>query len=155
MSIHTATKQIKKVMVVMNIRLAQTVVRMTMRSSTLSKCVVAVEEEDSVTSFFVNLPGFTSYSLSHIYFNARTFVFRLSLNLLEFTWRANATCLGNVLEGFSSLPSAKDGCKDDQNCNGIFDVGCDNKLFWTCHGKIAPGKHEIAKKSCAWNKGNF
>ena len=48
MSIHTATKQIIKVVVVMNIRLAQAVVRMTMRSSTLSKCVVAVEEEDLV-----------------------------------------------------------------------------------------------------------
>ena len=32
----------------MNISLAQAVERMTMRSSTLSKCVVAVEEEDLV-----------------------------------------------------------------------------------------------------------
>ena len=68
---------------------------------------------------------------------------------------ANATCVGNVLEGFSSLSSAKDGYKDDKNCNGIFDVGCDDELFWTCRGKIELGTNEITKKSCAWSKSRF
>ena len=81
-------------------------------------------------------------------------------------------CSGKVINDFVSLSIAKEECKKDSICNGIFDVDCDGEMFWTCSGKMKPwfilkDKHGTWKtgrdvygkpinksvSSCAWEKG--
>ena len=59
------------------------------------------------------------------------------------------------MKPYSTLFSAKDACINDENCNVIFDAGCDNFLFWTCQGKVESGSNSKikTKASCVWKKG--
>ena len=74
---------------------------------------------------------------------------------LEFTKMEKSICSGNVIKAYSTLSAAKDECKKDENCNAVFDVNCDNFLFWTCQGNIAPAfTFSIStESSCVWERG--
>ena len=57
-------------------------------------------------------------------------------------------CSGKLIQGYSSLWTAKKECKKDAKCNGIVNIGCKYEMFWTCNGKIK--QNSMANmKSCA------
>lgn len=70
---------------------------------------------------------------------------------------AKSVCSGKVIEAYSSFPAAREGCKNNDICNGIFDAGCDDENFLTCQGKIKSHVDRINKdfieSSCAWDRG--
>ena len=70
----------------------------------------------------------------------------------EFEGKVDSMCNGQAIKGYVSLSAAKEACSKDVSCNGIFDVLCDNDMYWTCEGKIEPDLSS-SSKSCAWKKG--
>ena len=71
-------------------------------------------------------------------------------------------CSGNVIKAHDLLSLAKEACKKDSQCNGIFDVGCEGQRFWMCAGKMEPrfmkdfhSENRISTlfTTCAWEKG--
>ena len=85
--------------------------------------------------------------------NLKTFL-NFLIHFADFTKKDNSTCLGKLIEGYFSHSDAKNGCKNNSNCNGFVNFDCDNILFWTCDGKIERGLNRSEKNSCAWKKSN-
>ena len=75
----------------------------------------------------------------------------------EFLKKENFQCNGKILRGYPSLSEAKIGCKNNSNCSGVFDVDCDDYLFWSCEGKIesidSTLSNELDKTLCLWERG--
>ena len=64
----------------------------------------------------------------------------------------NTACSGKFVKGYSSLYEAKQDCYMEGQCKGVFDVGCNGDLFWTCEGSFEFASHERRQKMCSWVK---
>ena len=77
---------------------------------------------------------------------------KLNINVVKYL-----QCNGKILRGYPSLSEAKIGCKNNSNCSGVFDVDCDDYLFWSCEGKIesidSTLSNELDKTLCLWERG--
>ena len=82
----------------------------------------------------------------------------------DFIKKYNKVCSGNTIKSHDSFSLAKEHCEKETLCNGIFDVGCEGKRFWTCTGTmelafITKFKNltyvNVSISTCAWEKGKI
>ena len=70
-----------------------------------------------------------------------------------FSKRENLFCSGIATEGHLSKGDAMKECMKNKRCNGVFDVLCDEYLFWPCEGKVESSSDSAVNTSCGWKKG--
>ena len=62
--------------------------------------------------------------------------------------------MGHLNAGHMTLEDAKDYCDNAGDCRYVYDIGCDNKEFFTCHkGKLVK-YDKPGVSSCVYAKGN-
>ena len=70
-----------------------------------------------------------------------------------FSKREKLFCSGTATEGYLSKVDAMKECMKNKRCSGVFDVLCDEYLFWTCEGKVDSSSDSAVNTSCGWKKG--